>query len=307
MNTVNPATRRLPVMTTAGVILLLAGLAVGSDPPVPTTQPAAATETRPATTQPIEEEGFTTTESGLKYKDLKEGEGPQAQPMDLLKMHFKGTLEDGTQFDNSYERGTPVPVRIGAKPPRLIVGWEEGLATMKAGGKRVLIVPPQLGFGLRGMPPKIPANATLRFEIEVLGIEPAPKMTETKPEDEVTTQSGLRYVDLKVGDGASPTAESILKVRAATWAPDGTLMNTLSEREDPATVPLAQIGHPAIKEGMMGMKAGGRRKLWVPRSQPPTSQLSTEAPPLQMIIEVDLLEVTEAPPPPTTTQASEED
>jgi FKBP-type peptidyl-prolyl cis-trans isomerase len=111
---------------------------------------------------------ITKTASGLMYVDLKVGEGEQPKPTDKVDVHYTGWLPDGTKFDSSVDRGQPFPVSMSGG---VIKGWLEGLATMKVGGKRRLIIPPDLAYGVRGSPPKIPANATLVFDVEMLAIK----------------------------------------------------------------------------------------------------------------------------------------
>ena len=106
------------------------------------------------------------TASGLKYTDLVEGTGPTPQPGQTVSVHYLGTLQNGTKFDSSYDRGAPMEYKIGVQS--MIKGWDEGVSTMRVGGKRRLIVPPALGYGPSGRPPKIPPNSTLVFEIELL-------------------------------------------------------------------------------------------------------------------------------------------
>lgn len=106
------------------------------------------------------------TASGLRYVDLVEGTGPNPQPGQMVSVNYLGTLENGTKFDSSYDRGKPMEYRLGVQP--MIKGWDEGVKTMKVGGKRKLIVPPSLAYGSSGRPPSIPPNATLVFEIELL-------------------------------------------------------------------------------------------------------------------------------------------
>ena len=109
-----------------------------------------------------------TTESGLKYTDLKVGTGREAQPGDTASVHYTGWLMDGKKFDSSVDRNEPFSFRVGAG--QVIRGWDEGVAGMKIGGKRLLIIPPALGYGARGAGGAIPPNATLKFEVELLGL-----------------------------------------------------------------------------------------------------------------------------------------
>lgn len=104
----------------------------------------------------------------LKIEDLVVGQGAEAQQGSTVSVHYTGTLTDGKKFDSSLDRGRPFSFQIGAG--RVIQGWEQGVAGMKIGGKRKLTIPPELGYGARGFPPVIPANATLVFEIELLGV-----------------------------------------------------------------------------------------------------------------------------------------
>ncbi|MDP6959351.1 MAG: FKBP-type peptidyl-prolyl cis-trans isomerase [Planctomycetota bacterium] len=111
-----------------------------------------------------------TTPSGLKYIDLKVGEGVSPQQGQIVEVHYTGWLTDGTKFDSSIDRSKTFKFPLGRG--RVIKGWDEGVATMKVGGKRKLIVPPELGYGTRGAPGgKIPPGSTLIFEIELLDVE----------------------------------------------------------------------------------------------------------------------------------------
>ncbi len=110
-----------------------------------------------------------TTASGLKYIEEAIGTGESPTRGKTVTVHYTGTLEDGTKFDSSVDKGQPYTFRYGVTS--LIAGWNEALSTMKPGGKRRLIIPPNLGYGPQGNPPRIPPNATLFFELELLDVK----------------------------------------------------------------------------------------------------------------------------------------
>nr|WP_246561284.1 FKBP-type peptidyl-prolyl cis-trans isomerase [Geobacter grbiciae] len=112
--------------------------------------------------------GAVTTPSGLSYVDLVVGNGPKPTSGKPVKVHYTGWLENGTKFDSSVDRNEPFVFTIGAG--EVIPGWDEGVMTMKVGGKRRLIVPAQLGYGAAGAGGVIPPNATLIFEVELLEV-----------------------------------------------------------------------------------------------------------------------------------------
>jgi len=109
-----------------------------------------------------------TTASGLKYTDLVVGTGPSPRPGQTAVVHYTGTLTNGTQFDSSRDRGQPFPFVFRQTP--MIQGWDEGIATMKVGGRRRLVVPPALGYGSTPKD-KIPPNSTLVFDVELLDVK----------------------------------------------------------------------------------------------------------------------------------------
>ena len=110
-------------------------------------------------------EGMQTTDSGLRYEVLEQGDGPTPTLDDQVTVHYRGTLEDGTVFDSSYDRGEPITFPLRA----VIPGWREGLQLMPVGSKYKLYIPAELGYGARGKGP-IPPNAPLIFEVELLEI-----------------------------------------------------------------------------------------------------------------------------------------
>ena len=108
------------------------------------------------------------TKSGLRYADLAVGSGEEARPGRIVDVDYIGWLEDGTRFDSSKDRNKPLTFRIGID--EVIQGWHEGIAGMREGGKRRLVIPPDLGYGKRGAGGVIPPNATLVFEVELVAV-----------------------------------------------------------------------------------------------------------------------------------------
>ncbi len=257
-----------------------------------------------------------TTESGLKYWDIKVGEGlSPTGPSTNVTIHYTGWLTDGTVFYSSVQSGQPATYRLGD----LIKGWQEGVGSMKKGGKRKLEVSPQLGYGNAGKPPKIPPDATLIFEIELIDFEdnkpgepsktgnPQKATDEVKqtPIDglkEVITESGLKYWDIKVGTGPSPAGpSSAATVHYTGWLADGTPFISTVLRGQPA--PTYRLDKDVIKgwtEGILTMKKGGKRRLEIPPqlAYGETGKLPKIPPNATLIFEIELISFVNPPPPP---------
>ncbi|MEZ4235293.1 MAG: FKBP-type peptidyl-prolyl cis-trans isomerase [Myxococcota bacterium] len=105
---------------------------------------------------------------GLEIEDLTVGTGAEAAKGHQVSVHYTGWLTDGKKFDSSLDRGDPFAFQLGAG--QVIQGWDQGVRGMRVGGKRKLTIPPELGYGARGFPGAIPPNATLVFEVELLGV-----------------------------------------------------------------------------------------------------------------------------------------
>src|SRR3954464_14375323 len=109
------------------------------------------------------------TPSGLRYEDVAPGEGKEASANKTVSVHYTGWLPNGEKFDSSRDRNQPFSFTLGAG--QVIAGWDEGVAGMKVGGRRKLVIPPDLGYGTAGAPPDIPPGATLVFDVELLEVK----------------------------------------------------------------------------------------------------------------------------------------
>ncbi len=151
----------------AAVVIALTGCQQGKtgESAPPSTPPAAAQKpVEPAAPAPAAGQEITTP-SGLKYQDLVVGNGALAENGMAVRVNYTGTFTDGRKFDSSYDRGEPITITLGAG--QVIRGWDEGLKGMRVGGKRKLIIPPDLAYGPEGRP-GIPPNSTLVFEVELV-------------------------------------------------------------------------------------------------------------------------------------------
>jgi peptidylprolyl isomerase len=188
-----------------------------------------------------------TTASGLRYEEMEVGTGAQPQKGEFIHVHYTGWLTDGTKFDSSYDRGVPFTFKLGAG--QVIKGWDEGLATMKVGGKRKLYIPAALAYGERGAGNVIPPNADLVFEVHLVGI----RSTE------------LQIEEIEVGTGAQPQDGQIVQVHYTGWLTDGTKFDSSLDRGEPLEFVLGggQV-IPGWDMGIATMKVGGKRKLTIP-------------------------------------------
>ncbi|RTL45752.1 MAG: FKBP-type peptidyl-prolyl cis-trans isomerase [Burkholderiales bacterium] len=209
-----------------------------------------------------------TTPSGLQYEDTVEGDGKQAAAGHDVTVHYTGWLwVDGAKaakFDSSLDRRDPFEFELGAG--MVIRGWDEGVQGMKIGGKRTLIIPASLGYGARGAGGVIPPNATLCFEVELLGLAGGPEPVELNLH---TTSSGLQYEDRLVGEGAEATKGQRVSVHYTGWLyKDGLRGKKFDSSKDRGQPFKFRLGGGEViqgwDEGVQGMKVGGTRMLVLP-------------------------------------------
>lgn len=258
------------------VVLLVAVLlaACGREAPSTGQAPAPAEVGAPAAPDtsgapaPVEAAGenLSMTASGLQYVILEEGNGEQAQPGDVVAVHYEGKLADGTVFDSSYARGEPIRFPLGQG--YVIPGWDEGIGLLRVGSKARLVIPPNLAYGETGAGNGvIPPNSTLTFEVELVeimaGSPEAP--AEVAAADLTTTESGLQYYDLEQGTGPSPGQGQTAVVHYTGWLQDGTKFDSSLDRGQPFEFPVgAGQVIPGWDEGVASMQVGGKRQLVIP-------------------------------------------
>ena len=218
------------------------------------------------------------------------------KPLDksIVETHYKLWFEtaDGNEYvDTSYE-SSPVSFTVGSTDT-VFPGWSEGVAGMKVGGIRQLIIPPALGLGEQAYG-NIPANSTLVMEIELVSVQEPLVKTEVDPSDYTTTDSGLKYYDLKVGTGDTPKAGQTVVVNYTGWLEDGTQFDSSVVRGQPFSFVLGTGGViPGWDEGVATMKVGGKRQLVIPAdlAYGETGSGGTIPPNATLIFEVELLDI----------------
>jgi peptidylprolyl isomerase len=155
-------------ITAAAILVLVIAQITSSPTAIAQTISSPSSTIEIAMTPTNSDAEIITTPSGLKYKEIIVGKGEAPVKGNTVTVHYTGTLENGSKFDSSRDRNRPFDFKLGVG--QVIKGWDEGLSTMKVGGRRQLIIPPDLGYGARGAGGVIPANATLIFDVELLKV-----------------------------------------------------------------------------------------------------------------------------------------
>jgi len=205
-----------------------------------------------------------TTPSGLKYSVLEPGKGgPHPGLGDEVTVHYTGWLPDGTVFDSSVNRGKPATFKLG----KVIEGWNEGLQLMTPGARYKFTIPPTLAYGKRGIPPRIPPDATLIFEVQLISFKGSPhppKFTEVDPAKTTTSKTGMKVTVMKPGRGDPPEARDILEIRYALWTTKRKLVDCTELSGRTLKAPAGKFPLPFLQEAVPGMRLGERLHLEVP-------------------------------------------
>jgi len=251
MNTLRAVVLAASAALAAALAVVPSAVCRAEDPP------KAASEI-PADKDPV------TTASGLKYSVLVAGkDGPHPKLGDKVKVHYTGWLPDGTKFDSSRDRGAPNEFVVG----QLVPGWNEALALMTVGARWKLTIPPALGYGERGAPPTIPANATLIFDLELIDLHatpPMPTFHAGDPAAQKTTASGIKYETLKEGAGDAPATTDVVVLKFALWNVKGDLVDCSEKNESTLKARAEDIQLAFVKEIVPLLKPGARVRFEVP-------------------------------------------
>jgi len=283
------------------VLFVVIGFFIAACGPAPnsgTSEESVAGDTSSETAAETDSDESTTADSGLEYIEIEAGTGPQPQPGDLVRVHYTGTLEDGTEFDSSVDR-EPFSFTLGQG--QVIAGWDEGIALMNEGGKALLIIPPELAYGEAGRGP-IPSNATLTFEVELVEVVPA-AASDAAPEVEDDSADAepaeIEYIEIEEGTGEQPAVGDFVYVHYTGTLEDGTQFDS-SEGGDPLPFILGQ-GQviPGWDQGIALMKEGGKAQLIIPPElgYGPAGNGANIPPNATLIFDVELVDVVTPPDP----------
>lgn len=232
---------------------------------------------------------------GVKYRDIKVGEGEPCTPGATVSVKYRGWLPDGTEFDSSKGMAVSMPLS------EMVKGWQEGIPGMMPGGIRKLVIWPEKGYGSQ-QKGKVPPNSVMIFEVELVSAHPGPNDGPGRPMSDGSDgslkdpalkaigQEGLKYRDLKVGDGPEVPPGATVTVHYTGWLANGNVFDSSRKPPgNPITFPLNRVVR-GWQEGIPGMKVGGIRKLVIPAELGYGEQGSGEIPPnATLIFEIELL------------------
>lgn len=178
------------------------------------------------------------TENGLKYTIHRAGTGERASDGSLVSVHYAGRLVNGEEFDNSYERGTPIRFTLG--DGQVIKGWEEGIALLNVGDSATFTIPPYLGYGDKKMG-NIPANSTLIFDVELIGVRELTEPWDVSEKDTIQIREGLQMIKLKDNPkGIQPTDGQVVSVHYSGYFKNLEKFDSSVDRGNPFSFPLGK-------------------------------------------------------------------
>jgi peptidylprolyl isomerase len=201
--------------------------------------------------------------SGLWVRDIELGEGPAIDSGDYFKAHYTGYLSNGDIFDTSFERADPINFQLGVG--QIVPAWDEGIRGMRAGGKRILVAPPELGFGAAGIPGIIPANDTLTFEVELLEVRKTPSAWSLENVRSNDSESGITSYIHEVGRGKRPESQDLVAIHYSGYLESGDLFDSSFLRDDyfRFRVGTGQV-IAGLDEVVADMRVGERRTVFIP-------------------------------------------
>jgi FKBP-type peptidyl-prolyl cis-trans isomerase len=203
-----------------------------------------------------------TTASGLQWGTLKAGTaGDKPVDGDTVEVHYTGWLTDGTKFDSSRDRGQTTKFGVN----QVISGWTEGLKLMTPGMRCKFIIPGDLAYGAQGRP-KIPANATLVFDVELVNVISMPKLRPGNPDKQKTLANGVKVEVLSAGSGDVISEGDGVSLRYAIWDPTGTILDCTEKSGRNFGGTLDSLNWPFLKDVVKDMKVGGRVRAEVPNA-----------------------------------------
>lgn len=220
---------------------------------------------------PVSPSDLTTTESGLQYYDIEVGTGGSPVEGQIVEVHYSGWLKEGGKlFDSSVHSSRP-PISFQLGRPGIIPGWQEGVASMKVGGKRQLVIPPDLAYGDKAREP-IPPNSTLVFDVELVelgevrqrperpGVDLASDPRVQEPAD------GVRIIDLEQGEGVETAERSVVELEMTLWNAEGEVFYSSWDKPRPVSFLIGGTRMespplPGLDVGIRGMKPGGVRYM----------------------------------------------
>ena len=207
------------------------------------------------------------TEEGLEIRDIEVGSGEPVEVSDFVTIHFEGSIEEGEVFESTYMRDEPIVIQVGVGQLP-IEGWDKGMIGMRAGGKRTLLIPPNLAFGEQGIEGFIGANENIIMEIELLSITKPPAQWPYSNTELSALEDGVQYVIHEQGNDEVISEGDAISLHYSGYLEDGTLFDSSIIRDMPLdfVVGESQI-IPGLSIGLQNMSIGEKRTVVIPPDQ----------------------------------------